>query len=117
MKYILIALLLPCFAFAGNYTYTKVNSVETGSDNFNVSQYTSDRKAGTVFLEGEIMKIDEREYHLKHTSKRNEYKIKGGIAKLIYNGTELIRIELYQYNQVAKYKIGQPLATTEHSEN
>ena len=106
MKQILFTLLFsPILSFAGNYTYTKVNSVGTGSDNFSVSQYNSERKTGNIVLEEEYMKIDDKEYQLKPTKKRNEYKIKGGVARLIYNSNELLSIELYQYNQVAKYKI------------
>ena len=106
MKHIIIALLLmPALALAGNYTYTKVNSIETGADNFNVSQYTSHRKNGNIFLEGHILKIDAKEFQLKQTKKENEYRIKGGRARLIYNASDLVQVELYQYNQVAKYKI------------
>ena len=113
MKHILLVLLLlPCLTYAGNYTYTKVNSVEGGSDNFNISQSQTNQKAGTIFLEKKVMRIDDKEYTLKPTNQRNQYRIKGGVARLIYNAGDLVQIELYQYNQVAKYKIGQVAAAT-----
>jgi hypothetical protein len=106
MKQFMIALLLvPSFAFAGNYTYTKVTSIEAGNDNFNVTHCSNESRTGTILLEKRVLKIDDKEFRLKSTAKRNVYKIKGGVAKLIYTSADLTAIELYQFNQVAKYRI------------
>lgn len=104
---LLLLLLLPFMAAAsdGTYKYKGIRILENGVDNFNVSQYNSERRVGTITVEADLLKIDKKEFRMKPTQYPDVFKVKGGAVKFVYENSTLTAVQLYQYNQAYKFII------------
>jgi hypothetical protein len=108
MRYLLFLLiLLPSVVFAGDrdFTYRGVSIIESGGDNFRLSQYSREDKTGDICLKNHVIKINNKQYKLKRTGKDNIYRVKGGMVQFVYENHQLASIRLCQYNQVIRFRI------------
>ena len=109
----LLSIFFSVLAYAGTYTYDRVQVIESGSD-MRLSQQTVVDKAGTIVLNRKVIIIDNKEYKLKETRDRWKYRIKGGIVRLDYDDGNLVAVRLHQYNQAVKYCIqADPVTVTQ----
>lgn len=110
MRTFLFLLLFPIASFAGDYNYSKVISLNRGSDNFSFDKVQTKDAAGEINFSDNILIIDGKKYELKASDAANVFKSRSCSFELVYKGEELAAVKMYKSNKVDCYVIKQEQA-------
>lgn len=102
-------MILPLAVFGNNYKYSKVISLDKGSDNFSFDHIKELDNAGKITVDDNSISIDGKKYELKAdqslTNTENVYKSKKCTFELVYKEGELAMVKVMRYNQTVCYVI------------
>ena len=106
-------LCLHAAAYAQTYSYNKIITTRSGSDNFSFDRgYCLNVSGGYIALNKDTLYIDTRKYVLKPKKAAHVYKSKKCMFEFIYRNRQLAAIRQSRYDEITEYMIDNTALTS-----